>query len=304
MSDAAKVKSKPKDRLITFLDRLSFFQTFLLWLCVILLFAGIYFVLSWGFSNSLMYRNEVIEPNATGLLNSIYFSFITATTLGYGDIAPVGAFSKLFAAGEVVIGLIIWGLVISKLIGIKQERILEEVYDISYEEIIDRMRSGLYLFRSDSNRIIEKIESGVIKPREVRDLWIVFSGLDATLANIKNLIMPAKSEKYYYKKIDVFRLELLLNSIQLSLNKMLELIRSMKAHNLEWKSDLLLSSIHSDIGIVREIIEHESKKNHDKKVLDKIEGLRKTSWEIECEEKEGDNKASEDKDNKESGKGN
>jgi len=289
MSDGAKKASeKPKERLVKFLDSLSFSQTFFLWLGIILLFAMIYFVLAHITGNSLTYRNEVIEPNATGLLNSLYFSFITATTLGYGDIAPTGAFSKFFAALEVVIGLIIWGVVISKLISVKQERILEEVYDISYEEIIDRQRSGLYLFRSDVNRALEKIESETIKPREVKDLWMIFSGLDTTLTNIKNFVMPAKSEKYYHKKLDAFRLELLLNSIQLSMNKMLELIKSMKAHGLEWRNELVLTSIRSDISTVKEIIEYEAKKMNEKKVMDKIDGLRKTLWEIECEEKEGE----------------
>jgi hypothetical protein len=286
MSDLIKAKDKPRDRLVTFLDKVSFSQTFLIWLGVILLFAGVYFVLAMSFNNSLIYRNEIIEPNGAGLLNSVYFSFITATTLGYGDIAPVGSLSKLFAAAEVVIGLILWGLVISKLVGVKQERILEEIYDISYEEIIDRQRSGLYLFRSDVNRIIGKIEATALKPREVKDLWMIFSGLDVTLVNIKNFIMPAKSEKYYYKKLDVFRLELLLNSIQLSLNKMLELVKNLKAHELDWKNDLLISSIQLDTGTVREIVDFESKKSHEKKVMEKLEGLRKVLWEIDNELKE------------------
>jgi hypothetical protein len=301
MVDGAK-KRKSDERLVKFLDSISFTQTFLLWLGVIILFAIIYFVLVYVAGNSLTYRDEVIENNAMGLLNSVYFSFITATTLGYGDIAPTGALSKLFAALEVVVGLIIWGVVISKLIGVKQERILEEVYDISYEEIIDRMRSGLYLFRSDVNRVIEKIDSGVIRPREVKDLWIAFSGLDATLVNIKNLIMPAKSEKYYYKKLDVFRLELLLNSIQLSMNKMLELIKSLKAHDLDWRSDLLLSSIQLDTAAVRDIIDYEAKKSHEKKVADKLDGLRKALWEIGCETKE-EGETGKQKDDKDKSKG-
>ena len=289
MSDGAKKASeKPKERLIKLLDKLSFSQTFFLWLGVILIFATIYFLLAHVTGNSLTYRNEVIEPNATGLLNSLYFSFITATTLGYGDIAPTGALSKFFASLEVVVGLILWGLVISKLIGVKQERILEEVYDISYEEIIDRLRSGLYLFRSDVNRVLEKLETGSIRPREVKDLWMIFSGLDTTLTNIKNMIMPVKGEKYSYKRLDVFRLELLLNSIQLSLNKMLELIKNLKSHELDWRNDLLITSIRLDVGIVREIIDYESKKDHDKKVNEKLETLRKTLWEIECDEKEGE----------------
>src|SRR4030043_133396 len=109
---------------------------------------------------------------------------------------------------------------------------------------------------------------------------MIFSGLDTTLTNIKNLVMPAKSEKYYYKKLDVFRLELLLNSIQLSMNKMLELVKHLKAHNPDWENELLMTSISLDVSVVRDIIEHEAKKAHEKKVLDKIESLRNTWWGI------------------------
>jgi hypothetical protein len=280
-----KAKRSASDNLITFLDRISFGKVFIMWFVVIAIFATAFFALSVSPNHALSYRGTIISPNLPGFFNSIYYSFITITTTGYGDISPNGL-SKLLAILEVVSGVILTGVLISKLVGIKQERILEEVYDISYEEIIDRLRSGLYLFRSDVNRTLEKIESGSIRPREVKDLWMVFSGLDTTLSNIKNMIMPVRGEKYYYKRIDVFRLELLLNSIQLSLNKMLELIKNLKAHDLDWRNELLISSIHLDVGIVREITDYEGKKNHDKKVNDKLEGLRKTIWEIECEEKE------------------
>lgn len=278
-----KISNKSDNRLVKFLDRISFSQTFLLWLMVIVLFSVIYFILSYNPANSLMYRDDVIEPNSKGLMNSVYFSFITATTLGYGDIAPTGLISKFFAAAEVVIGLIIWALVISKLVGVKQEIILEEVYDISYEEMIDRQRSALYLFRSDVNKVIEKIESNIIKQREVRDLWILVSGLDVTLSNIKKLIMPSRSEKYYYKNMDVFRLELLLNSLRLSMDKLLDLIRVLKANKLDWKNDLMISSINEDVKTVQEIIDSQAGKISEKKVTDRLNELKKLIYEIGCE---------------------
>ncbi len=278
-----KQRSKKRDALVKFLDSISFSQTFLLWLGVIIVFAGIYFALSFSAGNSLMYRNQVIEPNALGLFNSVYFSFITATTLGYGDIAPMGFVSKFFAAAEVVIGLIIWGVVISKLIGFKQEVILEEVYDISYEEMIDRQRSGLYLFRSDINKVMERIENNTIRQREIRDLWILFSGLDVTLSNIKKLIMPSRSEKYYYKRIDVFRLELLLNSMRLSVDKLLDLIRCLKENNLDWRNELLVTSIQEDIKTAREVVDSQSGKLHDKKVAERINELKRLVDDIEKE---------------------
>lgn len=277
-----KPTAKPVYSLIGFLDKIGFSQVFTFWIIIIFFFGIVYFLLAYVPGNSLRYSGEVITTNAGGFLNSLYFSFITATSLGYGDVAPLGV-SKFLSGFEVIIGLIIYGVLISKLVGVKQEVLLEEVYNISYEEIIDRLRSGLYLFRSDINRMLEKIETDTIKEREIKDLWILFSSLDTTLTNIKQLIIPAKSEKYYHKRIDVFRLELFLNSVHLSMKKILELLRTLKTHELEWRNDLLVTSIEDDIKVVREIIEYQSKKSNEKKVSDKLKELKNTINEIERE---------------------
>jgi len=275
---------KPVYGMFRFIDKISFAQVFTFWLVIIVFFGIVYFLLAFLPGNSLRYDDIVLRPDLSGFVNSLYFSFITATGLGYGDVAPLGL-SKFLSGFEVILGLIIYGVLISKLVGVKQEVLLEEVYNISYEEVIDRLRSGLYLFRSDINRVLEKIETGSVKHREIKDLWILFSSLDTTLTNIKKLIIPSKKEPYYYKRIDVFRLELFLNSIQLSMNKILELMRTLKAHKLEWRNDLLVTSIEDDVGVVREIIAYESKRSHEKRVVDKLAELSKTINNIKKEVK-------------------
>ena len=290
---------RPAYKLVKFLDKISFSQVFTFWLIVIIIFAGAYFFLSSWPGNSLRDGSTPIQYNMEGFVNSLYLSFITATSLGYGDVVPMGV-SKFLSGFEVILGLIIYGVLISKLVGVKQEVLLEEVYNISYEEIIDRLRSGLYLFRSDINRTIEKIETDTIKHREINDLWILFSGLDTTLINIKNLIKPSRTEKYYYKKLDALRLELFLNSIQLSMDKILELIRTLKTHELEWGNELLIDSIEEDLNVVEEIIEYQIKKSNEKRVEDKLKELKKTLNEVEVElmesEREEEKKESSKKD--------
>jgi hypothetical protein len=72
---------------------------------VILLFTCIFFI------TGLTYSNEVIQismessmqKNISDLLNTLYFSVVTFTTLGYGDILPLGI-SKLFAGIEALLG--------------------------------------------------------------------------------------------------------------------------------------------------------------------------------------------------------
>lgn len=45
--------------------------------------------------------------------NGLYWSFITATTVGYGDIRPVKKLSKCCAVIIAILGLIVGGIVVS-----------------------------------------------------------------------------------------------------------------------------------------------------------------------------------------------
>ena len=47
-----------------------------------------------------------LEGVLSGLYRTLYFSVVTFSTLGYGDIYPVG-FLKAFAATEAFIGLVV-----------------------------------------------------------------------------------------------------------------------------------------------------------------------------------------------------
>ena len=67
------------------------------------------------------------------------------------------------------------------------------------------------------------------------------------------------------------------------MNKMLELLRTLKAHKLDWKNEVLMTSIQDDIKIVREIIDYQAKKSNEKRVVDKLDELSTIVDEIENE---------------------
>jgi len=50
--------------------------------------------------------------------STIYYSFVTLTTLGYGDILPVSAFARTFSYLEAVIGQIYLVVLIARLVGL------------------------------------------------------------------------------------------------------------------------------------------------------------------------------------------
>ena len=49
---------------------------------------------------------------------STYYSFVTITTLGYGDITPVKAVARAFSALEAVIGQIYLVVLVARLVGL------------------------------------------------------------------------------------------------------------------------------------------------------------------------------------------
>ncbi len=48
-----------------------------------------------------------------GRLNSVYWAFITATTVGYGDFPPVKPLSKVLSVFTALIGIIFTGIIVA-----------------------------------------------------------------------------------------------------------------------------------------------------------------------------------------------
>lgn len=271
---------KKKFRFGEFLDKTKFKTIFCIWLIIIALFGSFYFMLSFTNTHSIIYNGAPVEQNIGGLFDSVYFSFITATTLGYGDIAPQG-FAKILAAIEAVLGLIMFGFLISKIVSSKQDLMLEEIYDIAFEQNIDRLRSALYLFREDLNKIIAKINHKKVTKREVNDLWIVMTTFDNALIDIyKNLCPSRKHKSIYHKRVEGVRLELIFNSLGLSLQRLLELVLLLDFKQYPWRNDTIISSMKSDVSIVQKVIEYYKNKSLDKKNFDKLADIQKTNQDL------------------------
>ncbi len=228
----------------SWVDRVTFVHILVVWATVIVLFGLFYFY----FSNSMnhLYYNVKYEP-VKDLLDAIYFSFITATSTGFGDILPLGTF-KIISILEVVFGLLLLAFVTSKLISIKQNAMLNEIYDISFQERINRLRSTLLLFRQHLNRLISAIEQGTIQKREIQEVYVYISQFEDTLSEIIGLV--ERGRKYQFtKEIDSVSAELILNSISSSLEKLREFLMLSNQKKLEWKRDVTMTVLHRCIAI-------------------------------------------------------
>lgn len=82
------------------------------------IFSSVYFLIESIFPGSFVLNSAVSSKTAVGIVDLIYFSFVTLTTLGYGDITPVGAQVKIFAVVEAIIGVMYLAIIISRLVGL------------------------------------------------------------------------------------------------------------------------------------------------------------------------------------------
>lgn len=57
------------------------------------------------------------------IIRMLYFSAVTITTLGYGDIVPLNNFSRILAAIEATLGVLILGLCLNSLTSLKSDKV-------------------------------------------------------------------------------------------------------------------------------------------------------------------------------------
>ena len=262
-------------KITAFVDKITFPQIFLYWMLIIIAFAVVYYLL--GFSSPTIFS----ATHKVNFLDHLYFSFVTATTIGYGDIIPVG-FGKALVALEGIISLLIYGVVISKLVYFKQEVILEEIYNISFEERLNRLRSTLYLFRADLSKRIARIEHKVITNVEVKDLPITINTFNNALIDIMRLTEGNKHGEFI-RKLDDIHLELLLNSVGLSADKLVDLLKSLRYYKYYkdfWRNQSAInaiSTVRSSLGKIIEIY----KDHPDEKARNKMQDILEARKNIE-----------------------
>ena len=232
-----------RKRLTIWLDKITFPKILVTWVTIIIIFGAIYFL---SISDSSHLINKDGKPTLS-IVDSIYFSFITATTTGFGDVIPVGYF-RFIAIAEVVFGLLLLAVVTSKLVSIKQDVILNEIYELSFNEKISKLRATLILFKQNLDHLIIKAEDEKITRRDIIQLNnLYFSQLEGALHDIT--FMTGKTDQDFVKKIDPVRIELLLNSINTSFAKISKLAEVFNEKEVQWDKTMAVLSLRSSIRL-------------------------------------------------------
>ncbi len=90
------------------------------YLLLVRLWSNFYFLIELKFPNSFTIAHETIKASPS-ILN--YFSFVTITTLGYGDISPVSPQARNIATLEAFVGQMYVAILIARLITIHTAQI-------------------------------------------------------------------------------------------------------------------------------------------------------------------------------------
>ncbi len=233
------------------LSTLKFFHIFLVWMSVIIIFGLLYFTAQ---SNTSYLLHNVKETKVNNVMDSIYFSFITATSTGFGDIVPVGIF-KIVAIIEIVFGLLLLAFVTSKLVSLKQDVILSEIYDISFHERINELRSSLLVFRQNLNRVITRIDDKKLKKKELKELYSYISPLEIAITEISMLLSKKERNVEFTKNIDPLNAELIFTSIIQSIEKITELVSSLNDNVPEWRKEINLKQLENCMSISEVLFE-------------------------------------------------
>jgi ion channel len=139
---------------------------FRLWIAIVIACGVAYWLLAWAFPGvALMSGGAPIARGIAGLLPSLYFSAVTATSVGYGDIVPAGA-ARVLAVCEGIAGLILFGCVVSKFVSRRQDQMLGEIHRIAFEDRLGRVRTNLLLVRTELQATARLCEGREIAPPE------------------------------------------------------------------------------------------------------------------------------------------
>ena len=97
----------------------------------------------------------------------LYFSVVTFTSLGYGDIVPHG-FGKILACLEVMLGLAFLGVFIAKLTSSKQSYHLSQLYARDAQERLEGFSTMLQAHTDECVSMLELLKRNERLPRGMR----------------------------------------------------------------------------------------------------------------------------------------
>ena len=159
-----------RDRWAAFIDlfeRRTTADLVWIWLAAIVAFACAYWGLTIAGRGALIEAGQPIGHGVRGFLTTLYFSFGAGTSVALGDVAPIGALRPL-AIAEGVVGLLVFGALISKILSRRQEQVVGEIHRIAFEDRLERVQTDLHLVLVELQGIAQLCATGTASDDMIR----------------------------------------------------------------------------------------------------------------------------------------
>lgn len=243
---------------VTISDRVletSYGPLLLWWLGGAVVFAFLYFILASVPGNGPTNLTDV-SPFLR-FLDCLYFSIITATSTGYGDIVPQGI-SKLFAALESLSSIIVLAVVVAKFASKKQEIALEHIHELTVDSGFHAIRQGLFIARKDLDTVMTKVQSREpLTHTDWRNLHISFRQMEVFIAKIPGLY----SLQQGILAMDADRERLLLDAVERTLERVSQSLDIFERQGVDYMKELTYVQALKKVSIAVEqiFVSHKNK---------------------------------------------
>lgn len=137
------------------------------WMLINLGCGVVYWLVGFAPGHGLIESSQPMGHDAGALMESIYFSFVTGLSIGFGDIVPVGVV-RLLAVLQGGACLLVFGAIISRLVSGRQEELTEEIHRIAFEDRLGRVRTNLHLVVSEIQEMSAQCGDGRATPARVK----------------------------------------------------------------------------------------------------------------------------------------
>jgi hypothetical protein len=259
-------------------ERITVKQIATYWISNVALFSALYYGLSFT-GATIMHNGQALTTSLEGLGNSIYFSFTTALTLGYANIAPLGI-AKALAVLEAIGSVSLIGLFIGKLVSIKQEQILEEIQELTFEEATHKTITELYLFRNQ----VKELQESLSKSKKDKNLSKELDTLNLTLIDALRTFNNSKIKLNDPHK-SMMHLSLMTNSINYSLSRLVELLEEFNKRKIGWNKESTTTALADAVKIKETLTQSFEKIKSDEQISkiaeEKLEDLNKAIDELQ-----------------------
>lgn len=212
------------------LSERSYSEIVIIYLSSVLLFGILYFALSWYFDGNGPVPDVRSSP-LYGFLNSLFFSTITATSVGYGDYSPQG-FSKVIACLQSFASLLLAAIFVTKPISTKQEQALFTMHSLTFDSSFSSLREGLYVVRHDFETFLAEADrTGTLNAKTWHNIATALRHMQVLIEDAAKVI---RSEGGLYS-IDKHREILLLEAVERTLERLDGVLDGFDARGIDWR---------------------------------------------------------------------